>query len=167
MHIVVSSPNLRILLVMEKNIPNILTHRVCLPSRERCSLQYLPGVSQVIAGIIPLSGGHGIEVVRGTATVETVERKASTGRVKVDISGNPLVGIPKFLGSVVTFCRVGGIEVVCDRGVVQPVQGDSVELLGGEDVAGCSFAGVPEIGNRISHLCGVGSVEVVSTTSTV
>ena len=92
-------------------------------------------------------------MVRGTATVETVERKASTGRVRINISGNPLIGIPKVLGSVVTLCRVGGIEVVYDRGVIQPVQGDSVGLLSGEDVPGYSFVGIPEIsvaGARLS-----------------
>ena len=106
-------------------------------------------------------------MVRGTATVETVERKASTGRVRIDISGNPLIGIPKVLGSVVTLCRVGGIEVVYDRSLIQPVQGDSVGLLSGENVAGYSFVRIPEIGDRVLQLCGVGSVEVVCASSTV
>jgi hypothetical protein len=106
-------------------------------------------------------------VVCGTATVETVERKASTGCVRIDISGSPLIGIPKVLGSVVTLRRVGGIEVVDDRAVIQPVQWDSVGLLSGEDVAGCSFVGKPEIGDRILQLCAVGGVEVVCTSSTV
>ena len=46
-------------------------------------------------GGISLVSGHGIKVVRGTIAVETIKKKGTASRVRVQLSSNSVIRIPK------------------------------------------------------------------------
>ena len=107
--------------------------------------------------------GRGIEVIRATRAIETVEGdRVTTVTVGVDVASNALRGVTQIPLRIARFCGAGGIEVIRGGGTVEAEERDSSGLLVPEYVARDPFAGVSAASDSGIGLVIVGSIEVIN-----
>jgi len=101
-------------------------------------------------------------VVCGIGVVETIKRKGTASRVRIQVSSNSLIRIPKVSQSIIPLRNAGRIKVINNGRIEHPVQGDSVQLLRGEDVSSRPFVNVTEP-DGVLELPNVGCVSPIGS----